>query len=151
MIKWKADKHSWNEIMDRLEELESIELPYMNTLVLKDRSVDEDSGTETITWKTYEDGEHVKFAYEISNYYSTVKLWLSTGGHAMYYGDEYIALAEVDKNFSGKRQDRNVFKNKKEAMCFCLNKWENYMDKKKYEKDKAKFDKWVEGLVGKKK
>jgi hypothetical protein len=149
MVKWKADKHSWNEIMDRLEELEAIELPYMNTLVLKDRAYDEDSDTETITWTTHEDGEHVKFAYEISNYYPTVKLWLSTGGHAMYH-HSYIALAEVDKNFEGKREGRQVFKTKKAAMCFCLNKWENYIKNKKYEKDKAKFDKWVEGLVGKK-
>jgi len=136
--------------MDRLEELESTELPYMNTLVLKERSIDEDSDTEIIKWKTYEDGKRVKFSYEISNCYPTVKLWFSTGGHAMYRGNDYIALAEVDQNFEGKREDRQVFKTKKEAMCFCLNKWEKYMKDKKYEKDKAKFDKWVEVLVGKK-
>lgn len=147
MVKWNSKKHSWNEIMDRLEELESTELPYMNTILLKDKSIDEDSGTETITWKIYEDGKRVKFAYEISNYYPTVKLWLSTGGHIMYHGDNYIALAEVDKNFSGKRQDRQVFKTKKEAMCYCLNKWEKYMDSKQYEKDKEKFDKWCNKLI----
>jgi hypothetical protein len=141
MVNWNSKKHSWNEIMDRLEELESTELPYMNKLIYKDKTEAGD-----YKYSTFEDGNRVKFSYEISNYYPVVQIWFSTGGH-VFYNKGYVALAEVDKNISGKKKDRQVFKTKKEAMCYCLNKWEKYMDSKQYEKDKIEFDKWCDKLT----
>lgn len=116
--KW-TNSDSWDEIMTRLDELENIELPYksLRRPQPKDYQFDE---------------ENIKFSYDISNYYPAVTLWIGWKGFSYQIS---VVISEVDKNFEGKREHRQVFKTKKEAMVYCLNRWEIYVERKQYVKD----------------
>lgn len=137
MKKWTS-KNTWDQIIERLDEFEGFKLPFNIKRIRKITN-----GNKTIL-EVSETNDPAIFSYSIENYYPTIKIWFANSN--IRFEKDLIALAEVDKNFSGKRQGRNVFTNKKDAMIYCLNIWENYMNRKQYLKDKILFDKWCEKI-----
>lgn len=129
MKTWTVE-NSWDEIIDRLEELESFELPFNQRLI---RFPDKEGCI------VHELDKKAVFNYQICNYYPCIQVWY--GPQHSLDEIQYIAIANIDnKGVEGS------FATKKEAMVYCLNKWEKYMFDKQYLKDKVKFDENIERL-----
>ena len=117
-MKWTIN-NTWDELIERLDTLEKFELPYKQVILLKDLANIE------FKWQIVETEYNVCFSYEITTYFSCVKILFHSTGHC-YYNDNLIIGAKYHNS-------------KKEDVVAMLNEWEIYISEKKYEKDYAKF------------
>jgi len=125
MKKWNT-KDSYDDIMFRLEEIENIKFEDYDTLILKD---------ENNKFKTFINKEqNVCFLYEISKYYTCVRIIFSSGGHPPFY-NSYPLFSTCNKKF----------KNRKHEVVSMLNKLEKFLSVDKYyQEEKLKFKKWCD-------
>lgn len=147
-MKWNHKKHTWDEIMTRLEELESFKLPFNLTSVLKSEGYGKDGNWSFVE---YPSDEKAFFRFEISKPYCSIDLWCIDSGHWWDTSNKTIFLCIVDN--SDKVWDKSngkVFKTRKEACCYLLNRWEVYMEKEMWRKFYDNFRKRVDSLCNRK-
>ena len=129
MRKWNLE-NTFDEMLERLDEIEAIEFPDYNTLMLK-----KDGKFHTWEDKT----SKVMIRYSIERCYTGAYIWFSTGGHAYY---------EQNRIFSAPETGTSECPTKKHAVVDMLNELESFMsDSSNYYKEKDKFLLWCDAMV----
>jgi hypothetical protein len=122
MKNWNLN-NSWDEIIERFQELCSFELPFNKVIIKKC-----DDG-----YKLIEVYKKVEITFEISNF---VSVYISFSNKFIHEDLDIIAACNNT--------------NLKESAIYCLNKLEEYLDNKQYLEDKKKADKQLKWLISKK-
>ena len=143
-MNWNYRKHTWDEILNRLEELESFELPYNLVHVTKKEGYGKNDNwgfNEKISDK------RAFFKFEISKPYSNIDIIFVDSGH--WWNAQHQSIFNCTIDSSDKKwhdSHRKIFKTRKEGVCWLLNRWEYYMKTEKWKITYSEFRKRVEYL-----
>lgn len=144
---WNYKKNTWDEIIKRIEELESFELPFNLIHVSKSEGYGKNNNWSFVE---YPSNKKAFFRFELSKPYSSIDIILVDSGHWWNTKDQSIFNCIIDNSEKEWEQSNGkVFKTRKEAVCWLLNRWEYYIKNKKWEKTYDEFRKRVKKLCQK--
>jgi hypothetical protein len=133
---WTED-NTWDEIMDRLIEMESLEIPYKSVAVFR----------EGQKWKQLDNNENAFYRFSLGRYYTTLDVWFCPEGHA-YWRDTCEVGISIQPGVTN-LTDRHypILPSYKAAAVYLLNYWEDFVSQKLYEEKYKEFKKWADALI----